>query len=78
MPTTESQLNTYRQLVNRSNAILSSPRAQVQHQASIERLPNETDEDWERFMDEISSELTVTAVKRADGGVDLSWDAPTV
>lgn len=78
MPTAVSQSDTYRQLVNRSNSILSSPRAQVQHQASIERLPHESDEDWERFMDEISAEVTVTAVKRGDGGVDLSWDAPTV
>lgn len=72
------QPDTYRQLITRSNAILGSPRAQVQHQASIEKLPHESDEDWERFMDEISSELTVTAVKRGDGGVDLSWDAPVV
>ncbi len=78
MATAVRQPDTYIQLVNRSNAILSSPRAQVQHQASIERLAHESDEDWERFMDEISSELTVTAVKRGDGGVDLSWDAPVV
>jgi len=74
MPITD----TYRQLVTRANAILSSPRAQVQHQASIERLPHETDEDWERFFDEISSELTVTTVKRDDGGADVSWEAPTI
>ncbi len=78
MSTAARAVTSYGQLIARSNAILSSPRAQVQHRASIERLPHESDEDWERFMDEISSEVTVTVLKREDGGVDVSWDAPTI
>lgn len=78
MPSTAHQITSYELLIARTSLILSSPRAQIQRHASIERLQHETDADWERFLDGLGAELTVTATRRADGGVDISWETPAI
>lgn len=78
MPSTAHQMTSYELLIARTSLILSSPRAQIQRQASIERLHHETDADWERFLEELGAELTVTTTRRADGGVDISWETPAI
>ena len=70
METTQS---TYTALTRRVQAIIVTPRAQVEHQAVIYRQSGESPQDWERLLEEIRDAEGVTMTTREDEGVHLAW-----
>ncbi|KMM79183.1 DUF1654 domain-containing protein [Pseudomonas deceptionensis] len=57
----------------RIQKIISSPKAQKDKMAVLERLEGDNPEFWERLLEEISENDNVTIAYRDDGGVNVFW-----
>ena len=57
----------------RIQKIISSPKAQKDKRALLERLEGDNPEFWERLLEEISENDNVTIAYRDDGGVNVFW-----
>lgn len=68
--------SSYEQLGVRIQKIINSPTAQRSRAALIFRLENETPEDWDTLLEEISENDNVTLAHRDDGGVQIFWTVP--
>lgn len=65
--------DTYSALARRIHAVVTCPRAKVEHQANIAPLPDESREDWDRLLEEIEQAEHVRITRRPDGSVHLAW-----
>jgi hypothetical protein len=65
--------DTYLALSRRVAALIKSPRAIYEHQAVIQRLPDDQPHDWDRLLDEIRDAEGVTLNPRPDGSVHVVW-----
>lgn len=70
LPATPS---AYEALASRLLRIINSPTAQRTKHACLPRLPEDSDEDWQRVMDGLAEEDNVTVAHRDDGSVDVFW-----
>ncbi|MBB3103755.1 DUF1654 domain-containing protein [Azomonas macrocytogenes] len=66
------QVSSYDRMVRRINGQLSNLCAHNTTQASIQRLPGERDDDWERLLDELRIADNV-AVEAGRDCAHLSW-----
>lgn len=60
----------------RIQKIISSPKAQKDKMAVLERQEGDNPEFWERLLEEISENDNVTIAHRDDGGVNVFWTVP--
>jgi len=63
----------YVALVRRIQSIISSPKAQIDHQAVIAREEGELRSNWERLLTEIRDAEGVTVTALEDGSYLVSW-----
>ena len=66
----------YEMFGSRIQKIISSPKAQKDKMAVLERLEGDNPEFWERLLEEISENDNVTIAHRDDGGVNVFWTVP--
>lgn len=74
--THQRQVSSYHRLVRRVNRLLTTPRAQVEHQANLAPQPSDHPEDWERLVDEIQQTEGVSMTQRPDGSIHVRWRSP--
>lgn len=67
------QPSSFELLARRVQQIICSPRAQVERQANITRLDDESEDDWRALLDQIGEEENVRMTLRTDGSVHLAW-----
>ncbi|MWK59783.1 DUF1654 domain-containing protein [Pseudomonas otitidis] len=65
--------DSYRALARRVQALISTPRAQVEHQIVITREPGDLQPAWEQLLEEIREADGVRLTHRPDGSVHVSW-----
>lgn len=76
-PQEKRGLSNVERLRLRVSAMVSSPKAQACHQASIWRLDSDTDLAWEQVMGELAETDGLEMTENEDGTITLQWDAPT-
>lgn len=76
MATTQTPLSSYERLGVRIQKIINSPTAQKAKAALIFRLADESQDEWERLLEEIAENDNVTLAYRDDGGVQIFWVVP--
>ncbi|MFF7709305.1 DUF1654 domain-containing protein [Pseudomonas sp. NPDC007930] len=69
----DSPSDRYAQLGQRVQKIINSTAAQTRRSALLFRQDDESPEDWQRMLDEISENDNVTLAWRDDGGIQLFW-----
>lgn len=69
-PTLPSPYETFGARIQK---IISSPKAQKDKMAVLERLEGDNPEFWERLLEEISENDNVTVAHRDDGSVNIFW-----
>lgn len=65
--------DSYARLTRRIRAAVHSRLAQAEHQVVIRREPHESQDDWDRLMEEIRDAEMVTVTPRPDGSTHLAW-----
>ncbi|MEB0205620.1 DUF1654 domain-containing protein [Pseudomonas sp. CCC3.1] len=60
----------------RIQKIISSPKAQKDRMAVLDRQEGDNPEFWERLLEEISENDNVTIAHRDCGGVNVFWTVP--
>lgn len=60
----------------RIQKIISSPKAQKDRMAVLNRQEDDNPEFWERLLEEISENDNVTIAHRDCGGVNVFWTVP--
>lgn len=60
----------------RIQKIISSPKAQKDRMAVLDRQEGDNPEFWERLLEEISENDNVTIAHRDCGGVNIFWTVP--
>lgn len=65
--------SSYYHLTRRVRLLLTTPRAQVEHQAVITREPGDSCQDWDRLLEEIRDAEGVTLTPRRDGSLHVAW-----
>ena len=74
--THQRQASSYGRLVRRINHLITTPRAQYERQANLDRQPDDRPEDWERLVDEIQQTDGVSMTQRPDGSIHVRWRSP--
>lgn len=69
----QSQYGGYAALAQRIQAVISSPKSQIEHQAIIKPEPGEARSNWERLVGEIRDAEGVSIQQREDGSFLVSW-----
>lgn len=69
-------LTPYQMMGARIQKIINSPSAQTSKSALIQKEPHEPQEDWERFLSEVTENDNVSLTERLDGSVLLTWTLP--
>jgi hypothetical protein len=64
---------SYIALAQRIQSIITSPKAQIDHQALIAREPGETKGNWDRLVAEIQDAEGVSLTPCEDGRYRVSW-----
>lgn len=64
---------SFDKLANRIQAMVNSPRAQIDKRIVIDRLDYESPEDWQRLLDEISENENVSISHGDNGSIHLAW-----
>ncbi|VVP56778.1 DUF1654 domain-containing protein [Pseudomonas fluorescens] len=67
---------SYELLGLRIHKIINSPGSQSSKSALLERAANDSPEDWDRILEEISENDNVTIAHRDDGAVQIFWTVP--
>lgn len=68
--------SSYELLGSRIHKAISNPRSQAAKSALLERSANDSPEDWDRILEEISENDNVTIAHRDDGAVQIFWILP--
>ncbi len=66
----------YELLAQRVQKIINSPNAQKAKAALINKLPDDSEDDWAQLLGEIAENDNVTLAHRDDGAVQLFWQPP--
>lgn len=66
-------LDTYAALTQRVQLLINSPRARYEHQAVIRRESHDSQQDWDRLIEEIRDAESVRLTPRPDGSLHLVW-----
>lgn len=66
----------YERMGLRIQKIINSPTAQKSKAALLFKLPDESEDDWARLLEEIAENDNVTLAWRDDGGVQIFWTVP--
>lgn len=66
---------SYRAIAQRVQALVSTPRAQIEHQIVLAREPGDIQSAWDQFLEEIRETEGVTLTRRADGSIHIAWFA---
>jgi len=66
----------YELMAQRIQKIINSQSAQKAKAALLERMPDESPDDWAQILGEIAETDNVTIAHRDDGGVQLFWVVP--
>ncbi|UXY55366.1 DUF1654 domain-containing protein [Pseudomonas tohonis] len=69
----EPDYQSYLDLARRVQALMSTPRARIEHQIVISREPWDTQIAWDQLLDEIREAPGVRLTQRADGSVHVGW-----
>lgn len=75
-PTTPKQPSSYELMAARIQKIINSQTAQKAKAALLERLPDESPDDWAQILSEIAETDNVTLAHRDDGAVQVFWVVP--
>lgn len=70
---TSRPLSTYELMGQRINKEIMSPRAQRDAHVIIDKHLNDSWDDWDRFVEEIQTEETLTLRELEPGKVELRW-----
>ena len=76
-PQEKRGLSDVERLRLRVSAMVSSPRAQACHQASIWRLESDSDQAWAQVLDELRETDGLEMTENEDGTITLDWEAPS-
>lgn len=68
-----SDQSAYVALAQRIQSIITSPKAQIDHQAVIAPEPGESRSNWERLVSEIRDAEGVSITTREDGSYVVAW-----
>ncbi|MNF50728.1 hypothetical protein D3C85_393620 [compost metagenome] len=68
--------SSYELLAARIQKIINSTSAQKAKAALLQRLPDESPDDWAQILGEIAETDNVTLAHRDDGAVQLFWVVP--
>lgn len=60
-------------MARRVQAVITSPRAQLECQATISREPHESTDDWDLLLEQIAEAEEVRMTHQDDGSVHLAW-----
>ena len=68
--------SSYELMALRIQKIINSQSAQKAKTALLQRLPEESPDDWAQILAEIEETDNVTLAHRDDGGVQIFWVVP--
>lgn len=71
--TTARAPTSYELLVMRLQKAINSPMAQKRKYAVLERLADDSPEDWAQILEELDETDNVTVAYRDDGSVQVFW-----
>lgn len=66
----------YAALCNRVSRRINAPLAQRDKAAALDRLPEESEDDWNRVLDEIDENENVTIAQRDGTHARIFWTVP--
>ncbi|MCU9949832.1 DUF1654 domain-containing protein [Pseudomonas sp. PDM13] len=69
----QTTYQSYRALAQRVQALVSTPRAQIEHQIVLAREPGDMQPAWDQFLEEIRETEGVTLTPRTDGSIHIAW-----
>ncbi len=72
----QATYQSYVQLARRVQALVSTPRAQIEHQVVLAREPGDIQLAWDQLLEEIRETEGVTLTPRADGSIHIAWFVP--
>lgn len=75
-PVTTKQPSSYELMAQRIQKIINSQSAQKAKAALLQRLPDESPDDWAQILAEIEETDNVTLAHRDDGAVQIFWVVP--
>ncbi|QQE90242.1 DUF1654 domain-containing protein [Azotobacter chroococcum] len=70
------QPSSYELMGARIQKIINSPKAQQARDVTIQRLPDEPEADWARFLEEVAEAENVKIDPVGSDGVRLTWTLP--
>lgn len=70
------QPSSYELMGARIQKIINSPRAQQARDVTVHRLPDESEADWLRFLEEVAEAENVKVQHVGGDGVRLTWTVP--
>lgn len=70
------QPSSYELMGARIQKIINLPKAQQARDATIHRLPDESEADWARFLEEVAEAENVRVEYVKGDGVRLTWTVP--
>ena len=69
-----SQHNAYLALAQRIQDLITSPKAQIEHQVLLVREPGESPVHWEQIVEQISEAEGINVTRNFEhGSVNVSW-----
>ncbi|RMQ48626.1 hypothetical protein ALQ04_01981 [Pseudomonas cichorii] len=68
-----SQHDAYLALAQRIQALITSDRAQIEHQVSIHREPGESLLHWEQIVEELMEAEGVSVTRDSADAIHLAW-----
>lgn len=72
-PSATKQPSPYELMAARLQKIINAPAVQLARSALLYKQPEESQEDWERILEEIAESDNVKLARRDDGAVQVSW-----
>ncbi|GAB3464195.1 DUF1654 domain-containing protein [Azotobacter salinestris] len=67
------QPSSYELMGARIQKLINSPKAQQARDVTVHRLPDESEADWSRFLDEVAESENVKISHIESGGIRLTW-----
>lgn len=72
----QTHYESYRTIARRVHALMSTPRARVEHQIVLPREPADMQPAWDQVLEEIRESEGVTITPRSDGSMHIAWFIP--
>lgn len=71
----QATYQSYVMLARRVQSLVSTPRAQIEHQIVLDREAGDLQPAWDQLLEEIREAEGVTLTRRADGSIHIAWFA---